>query len=78
MSQQVINLTSIQEDVGLIPSLTQWVKDPALLWLWYRLAAIALIPPLAWQLPYAAGVALKKLKTVVSFVKPYMKTQLEK
>ena len=78
MSQQVINLTSIQEDVGLIPSLTQWVKDPALLWLWYRLAAIALITPLAWQLPYAAGVALKKLKTVVSFVKPYMKTQLEK
>ena len=64
--------------MGSLPALTQWVKDPALLWLWCRLAAIALIPPLAWQLPYAAGVALKKLKTVVSFVKPYMKTQLEK
>ena len=33
--------------------------DPALLWLLRRLAAVALIPALAWELPYAAGVALK-------------------
>ena len=34
--------------------------DPTLLWLWCRLAAIAPIGPLAWELPYATGDALKK------------------
>ena len=34
--------------------------DPVLLWLWHRLAAVALIQPLAWELPYATGVTLKK------------------
>ena len=33
--------------------------DPVLLWLWHRLAAAALIQPLAWELPYAMGVSLK-------------------
>ena len=33
-----------------------------LLWLWCRPAAIALIPPLVWELPYAACVALRKAK----------------
>ena len=37
-------------------------SDLALLWLWRRLAATALIRPLAWELPYATGVALKKDK----------------
>ena len=32
------------------------------LWLWHRLAATALIRPLAWELPYAAGEALEKAK----------------
>ena len=35
-------------------------SDPAFLWLWHRLAAAALIQPLAWELPYAIGAALKR------------------
>ena len=31
-----------------------------LLWLWGRPAATALIRPLAWEPPYAAGAALKR------------------
>ena len=33
--------------------------DPALLWLWRRVAAVALIGPLAWEPPYAVSAALK-------------------
>ena len=36
--------------------------DPMLPWLWCRPAATALIWPLAWELPCATGVALKKVK----------------
>ena len=53
-----MNPISVHEDEGSIPSLTQWVKDPKLLWLWCRLAAVAPIQPLAWEPPYAA--ALKR------------------
>ena len=35
-------------------------SDPALLWLWCRLAAVAPIRPLAWEFPYPAGEALKR------------------
>ena len=33
-----------------------------LLWLWHRPAAAAPIQPLAWELPYAVGTALKRQK----------------
>ena len=36
--------------------------DLVLLWLWHRLVVTALIRPLAWEPPYAAGAALKKTK----------------
>ena len=36
--------------------------DPASLSLWCRLAATALIGPLAWEPPYATDAALEKAK----------------
>ena len=48
--------------MGSIPGLAQWVIDLALLWLWCRLAAAAPVQPPDWELPCAAGVALKKVK----------------
>ena len=41
-------------------------SDPELLWLRHRLAAVSLIGLLAWEPPYAAGVALKKKKKIGS------------
>ena len=77
-AQQIMNLISIHKDVDSIAGLIQWVKDlkllsavgvgcrhtldPALLPLWCRPAAVALIQPVACELPYATGVALKKQK----------------
>ena len=69
-----MNPTSIHKDVGSIPGLDQWIKDLAvscgvgcrlssdlaLLWLWHRPVSAALIQALAWELPYAVDLALKK------------------
>ena len=41
----------------MIPGLAQWVKDLTL-----PQATAALIQPLAWERPYAAGAALKRKK----------------
>ena len=68
MAQRVTNLTGIHEDVGLIPELTRWRiwccqgSDPELSWLWCGPAAAAPIRPLAWEPPYALGVALERRK----------------
>ena len=35
-------------------------SDPALLWLWHRLVAVAPIQPLAWEPPNAVGTDLKR------------------
>ena len=44
-------------------------SDPKLLWLCRRLVAIALIRPLAWEPPYAVGVAQEKAKRQKNLVK---------
>ena len=53
-------------------------SDPALQWLWHRLAAAALVRPLAWEPPYAAGSALKrqnnqtKTKTLTRYLSSFL------
>ena len=43
-------------------------SDLALLWLWCRPAAVALIQPLAWEPPHDVGAALKKKKSKIDKV----------
>ena len=72
-------LTSIHEDAGFNPwphsvgwgysvAMSCGVgcrrgTDLALLWWWCRVAAVALIRPLAWELPYVSDVASKAKQT---------------
>ena len=47
-------------------------SDPALLWLWPRPAAAVSIPPLAWELSYTTGAALKGKKKKAVMYKLYV------
>ena len=68
MAQCVENLTSIHEEArSILASIREsrigiaiicdigrrHSSDPVLLWPWYKLAAVAPIPSLAWELPHA-------------------------
>ena len=57
VAQWIKNLTSIHEDVGLIPSLAPWVKDSACCKLWCRL-----------HVQLGSGVAVAQASSCISWI----------
>ena len=60
LAQWLTNLNRNHGVSGSIPSLAQWVKDLAWLWLWHGPVATAPIRLLAWAPPYAKGSSPRK------------------
>ena len=64
VAQQSKKLTTIHEDAGSPASINELRIGVAVSWsqglLWCRSAAAALIQPLAWELPYATSMVLKR------------------
>ena len=86
-----MNLTSIHGNTGLNPELAQWVKNLALLWCMLQTQfgsgvavsvaqakATALIQPISWEPPYAAGAALKRQKIKDQKINNYFNCQWNK
>ena len=61
LAQRVKDL-ALPQTVVSVPDVPWMLHCCTLLWLQCTPAAAALIPPLAWELPYAAGIALKRKK----------------
>ena len=84
VAQRLTNPTSIYEDMGSIPGPAHWLRiwcycellcnyqmglDPLFLWLWED-AGCSSDLTLAWEPPYAVGVAPKRQKIKMCLRKP--------
>ena len=61
--QSLALLSGLESGVAMICGIVRRCgSNQVSLWLWYRPADVAPVLPLAWELPYATGAALKKKK----------------
>ena len=71
--QSLASLRGVSCDVG-----HRCGSGPMWLWLWCGLAAVAPIGPLAWELPYAMGTALKSERKKKLFFQGHIQIWEEK